>query len=186
MADLEKITSISSQDADIGLNYGHYKPLSNLINQRGFKDVIEIGCAYGNLAEHILLNCEIENLWSVDPYKAYPQMPGISTQSDYDILYEFTKNKLSKYDEHHLVRKTSKSFYGKVDSIDIVFIDGFHEYETVKWEIAHYSTIIRPNGILSGHDYNVFADVTMAVDEYRDKTGNSLFILPGNIWYFEM
>lgn len=189
MVTLEKIKSMSEQDKDIGLNHAHYRPLANLINERDCKEIIEIGCAYGNLAEHLLMHCDrMEILWSVDPYKAYPQMPGLSTQEDYDILYKFVKRKMEKYDEHRLIRKTSNEFYGQVDfeSVDLVFIDGLHEYEQVKMDIANYETVIRKGGILSGHDINIFEDVTKAVMEYHEKTNKPLHVLPGNIWYFEM
>lgn len=196
MATLEKIKSISAEDLDINLNYGHYRPLAKLINDRQLKHGIEIGCAYGNLAEHLLNNTELISLYSIDPYKAYPDMPGISTQEDYELLHGYVEKKMFKYSSRfellNLDSKTSFKVISKlleidaVPFIDFIFIDGLHTYEMVKWEIENYSTLIKPGGILSGHDITVFAGVDKAVYEYKKRTGKNLYTLQGNVWYFEI
>lgn len=50
---------------------------------------------------------------------------------------------------------------------DLVFIDDSHEYELVEKHIALSREVIRPGGIISGHDYHRknFPGVTRAVDE---------------------
>lgn len=37
--------------------------------------------------------------------------------------------------------------------IDVVFIDGYHTYEGVRDDILSWSPMLRPGGILCGHDY---------------------------------
>jgi predicted O-methyltransferase YrrM len=50
--------------------------------------------------------------------------------------------------------------------IDMVFLDGDHEYEAVKRDIALYRPFVRPGGILCGHDYwHDHAGVIQAVNE---------------------
>lgn len=189
---IEKIKEVSEQDRDINLNYGHYKPLAELINKYDLHHGFEIGCAYGNLAVHLMENTNLI-LHSIDPYQAYPDMPCIQTQEDYDLLYGLVKSKLSIYSRHELLRYTSEEFveyyfekyYGE-HQIDFVFLDGLHTEEMVKWEIENYSKWIAPGGILSGHDYNHEPGVTKAVNEYAKASGKKLFTLPGMIWYFEM
>jgi len=189
MVTLDKIKSISKDDADIGLNYGHYKPIADLINKNNFKNIIEIGCAYGNLAEYLLNNTTLEKLYSVDPYTAYPQMPCVQTQDDYDLMFGYATEKLKKYkNKFELIRQRSEIAitYFLNKNINFIFLDGNHVFEEVKWEIEHYSKILKPNSILSGHDITVFEGVDKAVNEYKVKSGKELFVLSGNVWYFKM
>ena len=52
------------------------------------------------------------------------------------------------------------------ESLDAVYIDAAHDYESVKADIAAWGPKIKPNGILAGHDYrNGFPGVDRAVDE---------------------
>lgn len=193
MVTLDKIKSISKDDNDIGRIYGHYEPLADLINKNNFKNIIEIGCAYGNLAEYLLNNTNLEKLYSIDPYTAYPDMPGLESQEDYDILYNYVSEKLSRYSERfRLFKCTSdqfiKNYWNENNdeyNWDMAFIDGLHEYNQVKKDIENYGALLRPNSILSGHDVTVFEGVDKAVHEYQKVSGKKLHILKGNIWYFK-
>lgn len=50
------------------------------------------------------------------------------------------------------IRGTSADYIGPI--ADLVFIDGAHDYESVKADIAHMRKWVRPGGIIAGHDYN--------------------------------
>lgn len=184
---IEKIKSVSREDADINLNGGHYVPLEKLIKERGIKRMAEIGCAYGNLAKHLLENTELEMLYSIDPYLAYPQMPCIQTQEDYDLLFGYVTEKMARFGKRFkLIRKTSMDAlweFTKGD-FDMVFIDGNHTYDAVREEITWYEKLLPEGGILSGHDLTVFRGVDQAVEEYKNRTGKEMKVLPGNVWYF--
>ena len=39
------------------------------------------------------------------------------------------------------------------NSLDFVYIDGNHYFDYVVEDIIHWSKIVRPGGIVSGHDY---------------------------------
>ncbi len=193
MTILEKIKKISSEDADIGLNYGHYTHLAKLINDNHYKKVIEIGCAYANLSEYLLENTSLERLYSIDPYKFYDNgMPGLENEEYYEILHAYVSGKMfPKYnDRFSLLRVSSQvgfmGFKSSNEDIDMVFIDGNHDYQFVKKDIELYSTLLKPGAILSGHDITVFEGVDRAVKEYKEATGKELKTLPGNIWYFQI
>lgn len=51
-------------------------------------------------------------------------------------------------------------------SIDFLMIDADHSYEAVTSDIKNYFNKVKPGGIISGDDYNVFEGVTKAVNEY--------------------
>ena len=53
------------------------------------------------------------------------------------------------------------------DTLDFVFIDADHTYEAVKADIAAWRQKIRPEGWVTGHDYDPlrFPGVVRAVEE---------------------
>jgi hypothetical protein len=187
MRTYEDIELMASQDYSIGLT-AHYKPLAQLVKLRGYKTGVEVGTAYAGNALHLLQNTELDSLVCVDPYLFYPAMPGFTCQEEYDTLYQFAnKRLLTYYRMVSIVRADSKQFFKDIfvttAKYDFVFLDGSHDYEDVKWECEHYSKIIHPGGILTGHDYDIFDGVNKAVDEFSKATGNAVNVLPGNIWY---
>lgn len=186
----EDLIRMAAEDSDIGLNYAHYKPMEAFIKERNYKTGIEIGTAYGGLANHLLSTCELDLLITIDPYKYYPDMPGLFDQEDYDNLHRQTTERLSKFPESRMIRLTSKEYYGSPSEpmqerylVDFIFLDGWHEYNTIKWECEHYQNLLKPGGALMGHDWDIFEDVNKAVTEFSKLVNKQLFTLPGNIWY---
>lgn len=61
---------------------------------------------------------------------------------------------------------------------DMVFVDASHDYESVKRDIATARKLLKPGGLLSGHDYSRFwPGVMQAVDELVPSKR-----LHGSIW----
>lgn len=54
----------------------------------------------------------------------------------------------------------------KDETLDFIFIDASHDYESVKNDINAWYRKVKSGGILSGHDYNTFQSVNKAVDEF--------------------
>lgn len=50
-------------------------------------------------------------------------------------------------------------------SLDFVFIDAAHDYESVKSDILAWLPKVKPGGFLAGHDYPTWPGVTRAVNE---------------------
>jgi hypothetical protein len=183
----EELKNMMIEDTAVGL-VCHYWPLSNYINSKGYKTGIEIGTAYGGCANHLLTHCNLERLTCVDPYKYYPDMPGLDDQDDYDRLKTQTLKRLDQFKNVDFIWRESKEAFWDIffcrppnRTNDFVFIDGLHTYETVKWEIEHYSKLIRPGGALLGHDYDLFPEVKKAVDEYCKP-----ILLETNVWLKEL
>jgi len=190
----EDLIRMSGEDTAVGLHC-YYWQLSNYINSKGYKTGIEIGTAYGGCANHLLTSCPtIEKLICVDPYKYYPDMPGLFDQWDYDRLSKQTYKRLMAHEDKYLpLIMDSKSAFELMQRnkdypkssfakpVDFVFLDGLHTYEMVKWEIEHYSKLIRPGGALIGHDYDTFKGVKKAVDEYCKP-----IMLELNLWLKEL
>jgi predicted O-methyltransferase YrrM len=183
MRTYDDIKAMADQDYSIGLT-AHYEPLAELIRYRGFKSIIEIGTAYASNAHYMLSNTKIEHLITIDPYIYYPAMPGFICQEEYDTLREFALQKLMDYwGRVELLRLNSREAFKILDPVDLIFLDGDHGFDTVLWECENYSNLVKPGGVLSGHDYNIFEGVNKAVDEFSKKIGKPVQVLDGNIWY---
>lgn len=183
MRTYDDIKEMAKDDYYIGLN-AHYKPFAQLVRDRGYKTVIEVGTAYAGNAYHLLTTTAIDKLTCIDPYLFYPAMPGFVGQEEYDTLFKFATDRLSN--QATILRMTSKEALLGIEPSDIVFLDGSHEYEDVIWECENYAGLINHGGVLSGHDYNIFEGVNKAVDEFSIKIGKPVQLLHGNIWYFNM
>lgn len=184
MRTYDDIKAMADQDYSIGVE-AHYRPLARLINERGYKHIIEVGTAYAGNAEHLLITTKIDKLTCVDPYRFYPAMPGFTCQEEYDTLFEFAQRRLSGQFPPwvEFFRLTSKEALPYLMAADLIFLDGSHDYEDVKWECENYSKLVKPGGVLSGHDYNIFEGVNKAVDEFGKRIDKPVQFLDGNIWY---
>jgi len=65
------------------------------------------------------------------------------------------------------------------NSLDFIFIDANHEYDSVKSDILLWYPKLKNNGIIAGDDYNVFNGVTHAVNEIFPTA-----IINGNTWKY--
>jgi predicted O-methyltransferase YrrM len=62
------------------------------------------------------------------------------------------------------------------ETLDFVFIDGDHQYQSVRADLASWWPKVKPGGILAGHDYTYHASVAEAVHDAFGKgnLGSSL------------
>ena len=91
-----------------------------------------------------------------------------------DNLYEvFLKNIEPVKHQINPVKALSwdgAAFY-KDNSLDFVFIDAAHDYESVKKDINAWYPKVKKEGIIGGHDYTWCDDVRRAVNEFfKNKT----------------
>ena len=80
-----------------------------------------------------------------------------------DLLKKFVKNV-------HLIKGNSNKILKKIDmnKIDFVFLDGGHEYETVKNDLDNCLEVVKKSGTILCDDYNLgnAPGVKKAIDEF--------------------
>ena len=135
------------------------------------KYIVEFGSLHGRSARAMADNmCQDGQLWAVDPWKGeYYNENGdaMSIVNTYAMPY-FIKNLQDHVDAHrvHAVRQFSYLFSLPL-KVDMVFIDGDHRYETVVKDIKKAFELLRPGGLICGHDYDhpTWPGVKQAVTE---------------------
>lgn len=147
--------------------------LAQLVRSVNARGVMEIGCNSGRTAALLLRECPtIEHYLGVDVLPGYtfankvqskevPDDPGIWASGD----DRFTLW-LSKRGSRDIV---SREMLG--DPFDIVFIDGDHSEEAVKFDTVLARQLTHPGGLIIWHDYHNLetVDVRRVLDaQYAD------------------
>jgi hypothetical protein len=97
----------------------------------------------------------------------------IAYGKDYSIYEEYKKNTehLSSHYKTIISDSSKASNYFDDESVDVIFIDAGHTYESVKNDIVSWLPKIKKGGVISGHDYRESwkDDVIKAVNEILGK-----------------
>jgi predicted O-methyltransferase YrrM len=113
------------------------------------------------------------SVYAVDTFEGTPGEPGdelINIAKNKNILTTFQDN-LKQFDLESNVtilkgRTDEMHEYVGAKSLDLVFIDAGHDYQSVSTDISLWLPKVKDNGILVGHDYSAtFPDVEKAVKE---------------------
>jgi len=172
---------------------GHGDFFLSLIKEKKPKTFLEIGVFHGVTARNVcellykingkefnyigldLFEESIENKDEIipsinfsNPLK-YFYFKYIKRQNPYSI--EAVQDLLKKFkDNVHLIKGNSNKVLKKIDmrKIDYVFLDGGHDYETVKNDLESCIEVINSNGTILCDDYNLSyaPGVKQAIDEY--------------------
>jgi hypothetical protein len=154
--------------------------LPALLNRRGLRGTgAEVGVKRGLFSEVILKSWEGERLISVDPWMEAPaeDYADVSNveQAQHERFYEETAERLAQFGGRSLIwRMTSVEAAARVDrqSLDFVYLDARHDYNSVREDLEHWFEKIRPGGVFAGHDYldavraHAVVGVKSAVDEF--------------------
>lgn len=122
--------------------------------------MVEVGCFEGKSTELFSMFCK--TVYAVDPYTSYNDISDELLRNAEPQLDEVIKQhpniiKLKKY-------STAAALDFEDYSLDVVYIDGAHDYNNVKNDILTWIKKIKPNGILCGHDRN-FDGINTALKE---------------------
>jgi hypothetical protein len=159
--------------------------LPTLLNARGLQgDGAEIGVKTGGFSEHLLQGWRCTRLISIDPWlsasqEEYDDRSNVA-QDEFEVYYEKTRERLARYGSRSEIwRMKSVEAARRVPdgSLDFVYIDARHDYDSVLEDLDAWFSKVKPGGILAGHDY---ADgdfeqgrfgVKSAVDEFFGRLG---------------
>jgi hypothetical protein len=156
---------------------------------------VEVGVFGGDLSERLLQRPDL-SLIMVDPWAPGDHMVNKEdfhadmTQEQQDACYEMAKRRVEFAGERvKIIRKPSlESVKGIPDaSLDFVFIDADHAYQSCMDDITVWAAKVKPDGLLCGHDYGNELPgfgVTRAVDEFIARSYRLTLELGDNFTWF--
>jgi len=145
----------------------------------GCERIVEVGCYHGRTTR-VLLDNSKAHIWCIDSWS----VEGV-TEVDFEAFQRTIADSLARItilrmDSAKAAKQLSSEYGPKF--FDFAFIDGGHDYETVKADILGYRPLVR--GILAGHDFsNSWPGVKKAVKECVP----GFEVMPkGTIWWVEI
>jgi len=154
---------------------------------------MEIGVHLGGFSRFLLDNLNPQKLHLIDPFEnaidpisqqaIYNELQIKTVYSDERCLNE-VKKLLSNEIEQDIVsinRKLSNEALSDYEdeSLDFVYIDACHLYESVRWDLENYIHKVKKGGYIGGHDYFPHADfgVIKAIDEFCANNDYEIILL---------
>lgn len=129
--------------------------LITLFREAGFTSGAEIGTQRAAFANAICVGVPGVKLTCVDAWEQYGDyQPSFLRKNKGDSVYEDVKKALSLYNAT-IIRKYSMDAVKDIpdESLDFVYIDANHEFQSATNDIAEWSKKVKKGGIISGHDY---------------------------------
>jgi len=137
--------------------------LPQVLNQLGLHGLgVEVGVQRGVNAAHILRHWRGECLYLVDPWAPYPG--GEQDPQVHEVYYNDALNAVAEVMRGHAQCRSYEimrlewldacaELHRRGRQLDWVYLDGDHEYDSVARDIAIAWPLIKPGGVLAGHDY---------------------------------
>jgi hypothetical protein len=146
-----------------------------IIEENDFSSFLEVGVWRGDNLIPIAKNFPKVKCYGVDPYSGNSfdnyykgEFQALVDANYYDELYQDINNKTLKLKNVEIIRasSTGAAVSFEDESIDIVFIDARHDYQSCKNDILTWLPKVKRGGVLSGHNYELaYYGVVEAVNE---------------------
>ena len=118
--------------------------------------IVEIGVSEGHGTETILSTHKVKKIFSIDPWSNInPAGTDPCTTNNYKILESRFDSICKNHSEIVKIKGTIDAFIEQFpnEKVDLVYIDGSHEYKDVCHDIDVALNIIKPRLAVSGHDF---------------------------------
>jgi len=134
---------------------------SYIVNTLDYGHIVEIGAWFGKstafLAKLVKNSGKDIRLDVVDTWKGSDEVCQNKTLKECNVFEEFKKNMHDRkvWDTINAMRMTSLEaceIY-EDNSLDFVFIDANHSFESVSEDISNWIDKVKPGGMIAGHDY---------------------------------
>lgn len=149
--------------------------------------IVEIGCFHGRSTRALADNCD-GIIIAVDPWQSGREKDaevarsfGTTPEPPFPAFLRNMSGALAPVIPYRLSSLEAAANLRNL-RFDMVFIDGDHEYESVKEDILAWRPLLKDGGLLCGHDYghpDYHAGVTAVVNELFGQPSRG----PDLIWW---
>lgn len=146
-----------------------------LLNERGLRrNAVEIGTDRGHFAREFMDNWLGEQLFCVDTYSTYTDMPWVREMDRMAAVLHLQPHlKRVRFMQMSSAAASSAFTFGKGVvlplELDFVYIDGDHREDFVLEDMAMWWPLLKTGGVLAGDDFgNVHPGVRRAVNQFAD------------------
>jgi len=147
--------------------------------------IVEIG-VFGGVSILSIVDMCIKNnnvIYGIDPWNKLTSFNGEKKDDDetkllqdrLEEVYKHLKNIITKYGYEENIKLIKGFSYDKWvldqfsdESIDLLFIDGEHTYDSVARDLELWHPKVKPNGAIAGHDWK-WNGIQLAVKDYCEK-----------------
>lgn len=137
----------------------------------------EVGVCGGSNAHDLLLN-GIEKLYCVDAWVGDEH----DSQKYHNDNYKLTLILLSEFhrSRYEILKGWSNEMYVHIpdNSLGLVYIDGGHDFQTVRSDLRNYAPKLVEGGIIGLHDFLNIKGVRVAVKEYARLNFLEIHVIP--------
>jgi hypothetical protein len=153
------------------MNLNHRNDLGRYLTEHNLLGSgVEVGTLYGDYAK-IILDSWKGHLYCVDPWLRQDKSVYLddANEKDLELVWNEANKKLKPYPNCALIRMYSLDAVGTFDdnSLDFVYLDGNHSYESVVEDITSWRPKIVKGGLLCGHDFYTRKDSATDSDVYN-------------------
>ena len=139
---------------------------------RNARVVVDVGTFLGASAETMLEAMPEDGLLiTVDTFEG---VEGSNTGAvSSDVMMSYAAQRLSHFGNRAKIFKaksTDLAVTFNPGTVDLVFIDAAHDYESVKADILAWFPSLRPGGVMSGHDYDRRGKTPLTESEIMERS----------------
>lgn len=150
----------------------------------GAETVVEVGCYVGQTSLALARNTEAD-IFCVDTFRGAANDPlehNFRIHGSRQVFRTFAANTKKYLNDRIFLCVGDSQHWAEIwpTPIDVVFIDADHSHEGVTKDLKSWWPLVRPGGIISGHDFISFPAVKHAVQSFF-RTVNS----DGNVWWYQ-
>ena len=164
--------------------------IADIANALELETAVEIGTHQAVFAKSFMKRFK-GTITLIDPWEGFTEgfetyYPALDPESrDRMIDLSIARTQMAEFGDRvqFIVAKSEDVVENfKDDSVGIVYIDGLHDYESVKRDIDTWYQKVRWGGIISGHDFDAcLPGVVQAVNEFRKENGLQIHLTGENV-----
>lgn len=172
----------------------NYQGFYDYVSEQNFKTLVEVGVWKGSSISYLATKNKDSKIYAVDLFEeTYRYKKGKLKQEASKVNLTYNENLIKTGTRDIITDIKSYSWDGashfKDSTIDFVFIDADHSYDSVKKDLEAWYSKVKSGGLFSGHDYEPYEKhnhpgVKKAVDEFASNLGIVVNQQPGTVWYF--